>query len=160
MIVLLFAGSVFTSCKKNTTEPPSGCDTCTDTTHHICDTCNLNKDSLQRVRDSLAHAFVWTEYSIPGETNLTGVWVFGEKEILIIGNNIWKYNGTSFTQVHTLYNLKHTSLDNGWNGFNIFALSDREFWSVQGGQARYTPEGQGFDFYNFPTLNACWGVSN
>ena len=144
MIVLLFAGSVFTSCKKHTTEPPSGCDTCSDTTHHICDTCNLNQDSLQRVKDSLAHAFVWTEYSIPGETNLTGVWVFSPNNILIIGNNQWHYDGTKFTKIQTINNQNQIPLDGTWNGFNIFAFTDRDFWSVYGGQARYTSEGIGF----------------
>src|SRR5258708_6128778 len=92
-VITMLAGGMFTSCKKDPVSPPDTtkkkCDTCiTDTSHHPpCDTCNIDKDSA-------AHAFVWTEYlnKIPGETNLTGVWVFAPNDIMICANSLWHFD--------------------------------------------------------------------
>ncbi len=160
MVILLFTGSIFTSCKKHTTEPPSGCDTCSDTTHHNCDTCNLNQDSLQRVKDSLSHAFVWTEYSIPGESNLTGVWVFDSNNILIVGNYLWKYDGVSFIQLHGNNTTYHSSIDGILNGNSVFAFSPLDYWLVYGGVTLHTSNGKDFVDIRPGHTNASWGTSS
>ena len=156
---MLFAGGIFTSCKKQITGPPQDttkkkCDTCTtDTSHHPpCDTCNLNKDSL-------AHAFVWTEYinKIPGETNLTGVWVFGPNDIMICANSLYHFDGTNFTLIHANRNGSNTTLDGGLSGFNIFAFSKTEYWLVHGSIAFHTIDGLNFDDFRPGSSNACWG---
>ena len=159
MIAVLLTGG-FTSCKKHVTEPPSGCDTCSDTTHHICDTCNLNQDSLQRVKDSLAHAFVWTEYSIPGETNLTGVWVFDSTDIIIVGNFLWHFDGKTFTEIEAISSTTGIALSGALSGFSIFALSKKDYWLVHGSIAFHTTDGKYFEDIRPGTTNACWGTSS
>ncbi len=159
MIAILLTG-IFNSCKKHTTEPPSGCDTCSDTTRHPCDTCNLNQDSLQRVKDSLAHAFVWTEYSIPDESSLNGVWVFGANDIIIVGNYLWHYDGVSFTQLHGKDITFGSSLDGALSGFSIFAFSPLDYWLVYGNLALHTENGKDFEDIRPGGTNACWGTSS
>src|SRR5689334_2417682 len=98
VIAILLAGVFTSSCMHYPTTPPSDstkCDTCCDTCHKPCDTCNLN-------RDSLSHAFEWTEYTIPGESSLTGVWVFSDTDILVVGNALWYFNGTTFNDVQPI----------------------------------------------------------
>ncbi len=161
IITILLTGALLTSCNKHVTEPPSThCDTCGDTTHHACDTCNLNQDSLQRVKDSLAHAFVWTEYSIPGESNLTGVWVFGANDIIIVGNYLWHYDGVSFTQINARDDTHHSSLRGALSGYSIFASSRTDIWLVHGSDVLHSFDGVGFDDYRPGNANACWGTSS
>ena len=159
VITMLFAGGIFSSCKKHITEPPQDtthkCDTCCDTCHKVpCDTCNLNKDSL-------AHAFVWTEYinKIPGETNLTGVWVFGPNDIMICANSLYHFDGTNFTLIHANRNGSNTTLDGGLSGCNIFAFSKTDFWLIDGSISLHTKDGTNFDDFRPGSSNACWGSS-
>ena len=165
VITMLFAGGIFSSCKKHINGPPDDtshkCDTCCDTckkdtSHHPpCDTCNLNKDSL-------AHAFVWTEYinKIPGETNLTGVWVFGPNDIMICANSLYHFDGSNFTLIHCIRNgTNPVSMDGALNGNTIFAFSKTDFWLVHGSVAYHTIDGQHFDDFRPGTTNACWGSS-
>lgn len=156
-IPILIAGftltGAFTSCKKDPVS--SQCDTCkTDTTHHSCDTCNLNKDSL-------AHAFVWTEYidKMPGESNPTGVWVFGENDIYINGTYLWHFDGINFTRMSII--SKQTGIGFDLAGFNNFAFSKTDFWLVGGSIALHTTDGKNADD-NRPggVLTACWGTSS
>ena len=152
---LFLAGSTFTSCKKHITEPPQDtthkCDTChTDTTHHPCDTCNINKDSA-------AHAFIWKEYALPSETNLTGVWVFGNNDILIVGGGLYHFDGVKFTDLLPIRNGSNTSLDGALSGFNIFAFSKTDYWLVHGSIALHTTDGKYFDDFRPGAVNACWG---
>jgi len=137
------------SCKKDPVS--SHCDTCkTDTTHHQCDTCNLNKDSL-------AHAFTWKEFSISGESNLVGVWVFGQNDIYIVGNALWHFDGTNFTNVPAIRNGSNTTLNGALSGFSIFAFDKIEFWMVSGSIAFHTSDGKYFDDIRPGNVNACWG---
>src|SRR4051812_9868170 len=91
-----------------------------------CDTCGLNQDSLQKIKDSLAHAFTWTEYvnKLYGEANLTGCWVFSDTDIYIVGNSLWHYDGKSFAMVPAFdrtYN--NVTMNTALNGSNIFAFN-------------------------------------
>jgi hypothetical protein len=157
IIALLIAAGVFSSCRYNpvVTHPP--CDTC----NKPCDTCNLNQDSLQRIKDSLAHAFTWQQLSIPGETFLTGCWVFGPNDIYIVGNSLWHYDGVTFTLVPAIRTASNTTLNGALNGFHIFAFSKTDFWMIYSGIAFHTTDGQYFDD-NRPggVLNTCWGTSS
>ena len=155
----MLAGSVFTSCKKDPVSPPDTthhkCDTCCDTCTKPCDTCNLNKDSL-------AHAFLWTEYidKIPGEANLTGVWVFGPNDMIIVGGNLWHFDGTNFTDLLPIRNGSNTPMDGGLSGFSIFALSQTDYWLVHGSIAFHTSDGKHFDDNRKGAVNACWGTKS
>jgi hypothetical protein len=148
-IACLLAGAVI-SCKTHYPTQTKQCDTCSDTTHHPCDTCNLNQDSL-------SHAFAWTEYSIPGETNLTGVWVFGVNDIVIVGNSLWHYDGASFTVIHGKDFTHGVTLDGALSGFSVFAFSKKDYWLVHVSETLHTTDGLNFDNYRFGAVNACWG---
>ena len=157
IIGFVLAGSIFTSCKKHITEPPTGDTTHTDTTRHPCDSCNLNKDSL-------SHAFTWKEFTIPSETNLTGVWVFGANDMIIVANSLWHFDGVNFKLIHAIRNGTNTPLDGALNGCGIFAFSQTDFWLVYGGgggnSALHTTDGQHFDDLRLGLMNACWGTSS
>jgi hypothetical protein len=162
--VMLFAGGGFSSCKYTPVAPDTTkkkCDTCCDTCHkmdttkHGCDTCNIDKDST-------AHAFVWTELinKIPGETNLTGVWVFGPKDIYIVANSLWHYNGFSFSVVPAFdRTFNNVTMNGALNGHNIFAFSNIDFWMVYGSVTYHTSDGKYFDDFRVGSASACWGSS-
>ena len=157
LVGFMLAGSIFTSCKKDPVSPKP-CDTCTKP----CDTCNINQDSLTHIRDSVAHAFVWAEYinKIPGETNPTGVWLFSPNDIMICGNSLWHFDGTSFQMIDAIRNGSNTSLNFALNGCSIFAFSQTDFWLVDGGSALHTTDGHHFDDFRPGSDNACWGTSS
>src|SRR5579864_7803493 len=156
LAVFVLAGSS-SSCKKDPVSPDTThkCDTCSDTTHHPCDTCSLNKDSL-------AHAFTWTEYigKIRGEMNRTGVWVFGPNDISIVANSLWHFDGKNFTDLHPIRNGSNTPMDGGLSGFNIFALSETDYWLIHGSIAFHTSDGSTFDDNRKGSVNACWGLAS
>ncbi|MEI8134991.1 MAG: hypothetical protein WCH46_07950 [bacterium] len=169
--VIFLAGGVTTSCR-NYMPTQVHCDTCcdtckADTTHHPCDTCTKPCDTCAKPcdtcninRDSLSHAFEWSQFSIPGETNLTGCWVFGPNDILIVGNNLWHYDGVSFSLVPA-FDLTHNSvkLNGALSGYSIFAFSKTDFWLVHGSDVLHTNDGKYFDDYRPGAVNACWGSS-
>src|SRR5437870_5424174 len=120
LLAAIVLGGAWSSCKY---DPASGCDTCKkpcdtccDTCHKPCDTCNKPCDTCNIDKDSAAHAFIWTEYidKIPGETNLTGVWVFGPNDIMICANSLYHFDGTNFTMIHCIRNVVNAvSMDGG-----------------------------------------------
>ena len=155
-IVLVVAGSFLTSCHYNPVVVHQ-CDTCTkpcDTCTKPCDTCNLNKDSL-------AHAFIWTEYinKMPGEADITGCWVFGPNDIYMIGTNLWHYDGNTFTQIPSFYSDKPTIMVS-FADFTFFAFSKSDFWAVSGSIAFHTNDGKYFDRLQPGIVNSCWGASS
>jgi hypothetical protein len=157
IIGIFLAGGSFTACKKHATEPP------TDTSHKPCDTCNKPCDTCNLNKDSLAHAFTWQQLTIPQEASLTGVWVFGPNDILIVGNSLWHYNGSTFS-LQPAYDLTHhfVPMNGALNGSNIFALSRTDFWMVYAGLAYHTTDGSYFE-YLIPTggiIRAEWGTSS
>jgi hypothetical protein len=125
-----------------------------------CDTCNLNQDSLQKIKDSLAHAFEWTEYldKMPGETSPTGVWVFGPNDIYITGNHLFHFDGISFAEML----LKRISNGTGINVADdrLFAFSKTDFWIV-GGNAYHSVDGvHAEDLRPAIDIKSCWGTSS
>jgi hypothetical protein len=160
IVSILLIGAFTSSCRHYPTTPNDStkcdtcCDTChTDTTHHpTCDTCNKS--------DTTSHNFEWTEYNIPDESSLTGVWVFNDTDILIIGNALWHFNGTTFTDVKPTRNISNTQLSGALNGFNIFALSRSEYWMVHGSISFHTIDGKHFDDIRPGSSNSCWGSAS
>jgi hypothetical protein len=125
-----------------------------------CDTCNLNQDSLQKIKDSLAHAFEWTEYldKIPGETSPSGIWIFGPNDIYITGNHLFHFDGTSFTEML----LKRISNGTGINVADdaLYAFSKTDFWIV-GGNAYHSIDGvHAEDLRPAIDIKSCWGTSS
>ena len=159
-LVFVLAGGIFSSCKKHGTEPPQDtthkCDTCCDTCHKPpCDTCNIDKDSA-------AHAFTWTVYNIPSETNLTGVWVYGSNDIFVLGGTLWHFDGAIFADLQPRQNIVSgsISLDGALSGYNIFAVSQTDFWLVSGSDVLHTTNGKYFNDYRKGAVNACWGTKS
>jgi hypothetical protein len=161
VIGIMLTGAFTSSCRHYPTSPTdtTKCDTCcdtchTDTTHHPCDTCN-------KASDTTSHDFQWTEYTIPEESNLTGVWVFNDTDILIIGNILWHFNGNTFSDVKPIRNGSNTELSGALNGFTIFALSKLEYWMVHAGGsvAFHTIDGKHFDDIRPGATGAIWGSS-
>ena len=148
-LVFVLAGGVSSSCRYNPVINHP-CDTCTKP----CDTCNINQDSL-------AHAFTWQQLSIPGETSLTGCWVFSPNDIYIVGNSLWNYDGATFTLVPAILTKSGTTLNGAINGFNIFAFNKTDFWMVHSSGVLHTSDGKNFDLTQpGGIINACWGTSS
>ncbi len=149
VFAILIFGGAWSSCRYN------------PMVTHPCDTCNINQDSLIRIKDSLAHAFTWQQLSIPGEASLTGVWVFGENDIYILGSSLWHYDGATFTLVNILDRTHHTMLNGALADDGLFAFSKSDFWITSfGGEALHTSDGKNCDDYRFGGVNACWGTSS
>lgn len=156
IIAILLAGAFTSSCRHYPTTPPTDstkCDTC-------CDTCHTDTTQHPINVDSTSHDFEWTEYSIPGESSLTGVWVFNDTNILIVGNALWYFNGATFTDVKPIRNGSNTPLSGVLNGFNIFALNQFEYWMAHGSISFHTINGRDFDDIRPGNSNACWGSSS
>jgi hypothetical protein len=79
--------------------------------------------------------------------------------MIIVGNNLWHFDGTNSQKIHTIRNGTGNSLDDGWNGNSIFAFSQTEWWLVYGGIAMHTKDGAHFDDIRPGSSNACWGSS-
>jgi len=160
--ILIFAafiaGGMFSSCKKHTTEPPQ------DTTTHPCDTCNKPCDTCNLNKDSLSHAYIWKEYinAIPldNDMRLSSVWVFGSNDMIIVGDRLWYFDGTTFSPIDAVNNTYHTSMNGGLSGSNIFAFSKSDYWLVSGSIALHTSDGKYFDDNRKGAVNACWGTSS
>ena len=163
--VLMLAG-LFTSCKHYPTEPPHHCDTCCDTCHKHCDTCDTNKppcDTCNINKDSAAHAFVWTEYTLSDESSLTGVAVFGPNNIYVFGNNLHVFNGTSWNTYHPIVDGTSGRTVDFIDKY-VFSLNDN-YWVARGGII-YTSSNETVVTEYRLTFNelyggirACWGVS-
>ena len=151
VVGLVLAGGFSTSCKHYGTEPTdtSKCDTC----HKPCDTCNLNHDSL-------SHAFEWTEYTIDGETSLTGCWIFGDTDIRIVGNYLYKFNGVNFTKLSAYNVTRNMNMGGGWNGYNLFGFDSNDYWLASGSIVYHSVYGTHFEEFRPGNANACWGASS
>jgi hypothetical protein len=141
---LWIAGGISSSCSPYIANP--------------CDTCSLNQDSLEKIKDSLAHSFEWKQYSIPGEIEPSGVWVFGENDIYVTGNHLFHFDGISFTEIL----LKRISNGTGINVADdaLFAFSKTDFWIV-GGNAFHSIDGiHAEDLRPDIDIKSCWGTSS
>jgi hypothetical protein len=172
VVGLILAGGSFSSCKYQIVTPPDTthkCDTCCDTCIKPCDTCvkpcdtcNINKDSLQRVKDSLSHAFEWKEYPNPGDRDhhWSSVWVFGEKDIILVGDRLWHFDGQTFTGIDARNATTGTSMNGALSGSRIFALSKTDYWITHASAAFHTTNGSDFEDNRKGAVNACWGTSS
>lgn len=158
LAIFLVMGSL-NSCSE---DPPTGgkdsCDTCNvpcDTCEVPCDTCNIDKDSA-------AHAFTWTEYSIPGVSSLTGVAVYSDNKIYVFGEKLYLFNGTTFVEKKVF--VGSTTRSPNFADRYIFPLSPEHYWAVNYGGAYYGDAGFVDEYrdltpYSDGTLRACWGTS-
>jgi hypothetical protein len=158
--MVLLTGAFTSSCRHYPTSPTdtTKCDTCcdtchTDTTHHPCDTCN-------KASDTTSHNFQWTEYNIPQESNLSGVWVFDSSHILICGDRLWDFDGNSFAPRNARNSTHNTELNGGLSGANIFALSPTDIWLIDGSAVFHTKNGINFDDIRPGSTLAVWGLSD
>lgn len=150
------------SCSHYPTNPPSTkCDTC-DTTTHPCDTCNIDHDSA-------AHAFTWTEYTIPDVFNVTGVAVFGPNSIYAIGAKLYAFDGTSWQQQSVTINGK--SYLPLFTDKYFYGISETDYWAVSGDIAYHGRSKNTVDEYRLQTvgiydittdgpIRSCWGLSS
>ena len=152
---------ILSSCKHYPTAPPHPCDTCKppcdtcDTTHPPCDTCNIDKDSA-------AHAFNWTEYTLSDESSMTGVAVFGPNSIYVFGNNLHIYDGTTWKTTTSV--ITGTSIQVDFIDMNVFAFTANDYWVTRGNILLNGDENvvTQYRFTSGPihSLNASWGTSS
>lgn len=153
---MMFAGSL-TSCKHYPTDPPHHCDTC-DTTHPPCDTCDTTHppcDTCNRDKDSAAHAFIWTEYSIPNESSLSGAIVFDANNIFVLGSTLYSLNGGAWEKV---------GVGGGLADWFLYGFARNDYWIARGNIIFHGDESS-LQEYRFTSggihlLNACWGISS
>jgi hypothetical protein len=168
VIAFILTGALLCSCDSKITDNPcdtcnNPCDTCipcdTCDTTVPCDTCDTTKPTPNP--DSLAHAFTWQEFSISGETKLTGCRVFSDKKIYALGRSLYEYNGSTWDLLPL--RASGNPLSGGLADFRLFCLGPSDFWLVYGALVfhinddiygtRYEPPTDGF-------INACWGTSS
>lgn len=171
VISFVLAGALLCSCESKITDPPIcdtcdvPCDTC-DTTIIPCDTCDTTViipcdtcDTTKGDPDSLAHAFTWTEYSIPGEPNLTGCWVFNDNLIYAMGAYLYKFNGSVWIKEKVTY-YTPDPVEGYFADYSLFCNSPNDMWMVKGVAFNYK-EGKGYRLYPpAPGPRACWGTSS
>jgi hypothetical protein len=159
VIAFIALGAILSSCESKITDNPCDtcgipCDTC-DTTDP-CDTCDTTKGDP----DSLAHAFTWTEYTIPDEVKLTGAWVFNDNLIYVMGDKLWRWNGTIWEREKVF--IYQTQREAGFADDSYFALSPTDMWIV-GGIAYHYYDGSADEFRGdsvYRGARACWGISS
>jgi hypothetical protein len=160
VIGILLTGAFTSSCRHYPTSPTdtTKCDTCcdtchTDTTHHPCDTCN-------KASDTTSHNFQWTEYNIPQESNLSGVWVFDSSHILICGDRLWDFDGNSFSPRDARNSTHNSELNGGLSGAYIFSLSKTDIWLIHGSAVFHTKDGKNFEDIRPGSTTTGWGISD
>jgi hypothetical protein len=147
--MMVFIGG---SCKKDPPVGPPTCDTCkTDTTHH------------STPNDTTSHNFVWTQTTLPGEGILTGCWVFGPKAIYVVGGNIYKWNGTKWTDV-TPTDTKGRTLAGSLSGSSMFAFNEGDYWLTYAGVAYHVVDNTAIGYpqeqQNPHFTHSSWGTSS
>jgi len=147
LFLLLLVGG---SCKH---DPPTGI--------HTCDTCNIDTSHHTTSNDSTSHNFTWAQSTISGEAGLTGCWVFGPRNIYVVGGGVHKYDGVSWKNVSP--NSIHGSLDGLLSGSSMFAFSEGDYWLTDGFPIR-VGNGVGIehrmDSLGNPYLHSSWGTSS
>jgi hypothetical protein len=151
LALFLAVGSLY-SCSEN--PPTQGKDSC-DTCHVPCDSCDTTKPSSN---DTTSHDFIWTEYSIPEESNITGVWVFGQDSILLVGRYLYWFDGVNFTKRNPLIPPSRP-ISGALADYTLFAHTPDDYWLVHGSIAFHV-EGNTVTEYRPGSVNACWGTSS
>ncbi|MBS1903047.1 MAG: hypothetical protein JSS75_05025 [Bacteroidetes bacterium] len=92
---------------------------------------------------------------------MTGVWVFGPDDIYLVGNNLYRFDGSSFHQIHTRDSTHHVTMDGAMNGYSIFAFDTNHYWLIHyGGDAVHSLTNGVFEDFRPGQTNACWGQSS
>ncbi len=167
LLLALLAG--LGSCKKNPVAPKpdsTKCDTCNiDTNHHPCDTCG--HDTTHHTvgpNDTTSHNFAWTQYSLASEAGLSGCWVFGPKDIYVVGGSVWKYDGVMWRDVSPLSSRGY-SLKGKLSSFTLFAFTENDYWLTNGNILFHYDGSEAQDIRTdslsgSATLHSSWGTSS
>jgi hypothetical protein len=169
VILILLTGAFTSSCRHYPTTPNDStkcdtcCDTChTDTTPHPpCDTCNKS--------DTTSHNFEWTEYTIPSQSNISGIAVYGPNLIYAFHDKLYIFNGTTWIETKVTINGK-SYLPLFTDGY-VFGMSQEEYWVTVGGSIIYHGKKNKVDEFrldqirimNYPidgAVRSCWGPSS
>lgn len=164
LAIFLGIGSLYSCSENPPTQGKDSCDTCQvpcdtcevpcdtcDTTTHPCDTCNIDKDSA-------AHAYIWTQYTIPTESNLTGGYVASNNEIYVIGTYLYRFDGTSWNKVKVTVS---GGREIGFPDYSMFGISSSDMWMVKGSILyHYIGNGLADEYRQYEGIRACWGVSS
>jgi photosystem II stability/assembly factor-like uncharacterized protein len=154
---VLIAGLL--SCKSNPVTPTKPA----DTTQKPCDTCgDTTIYHVPGPNDTTSHNFVWRVYTIPNETTLSGCWVFGQNEIYVLGNSLYKMADTGWVDI-TPHDSRGYSLSGELAGFTFFALNDADYWFTRLGlifHAAGSTTAYSFGSQSGGPLNAVWGLSD
>jgi hypothetical protein len=124
-VMILLGGS----CKH---DPPVGPKTKCDTCITPCDTCHTDTTHHATSNDTSSHNFSWSQSSILGDAGLSGCWVFGPKDIYVVGGAVWKYDGAKWTNVSPT-DQRGVNLSGGLSGFSMFAQSESDYWLTYAG---------------------------
>lgn len=155
LAIFLGIGSLY-SCSEN--PPTQGKDSC-DTCEVPCDTCDTTKPSPN---DTTSHDFVWTQYNIPTESNLTGVSVFSDTEIYVIGSYLYKFNGIAWNRLDV--RQEGTGRQLAFPDWTLFSFSPTDYWVVKGiivhGHGLEATEYRNVSDTTFNGIKACWGTSS
>jgi hypothetical protein len=115
MITFILTGAIC-SCKDDPVTPkPGTCDTC------VCDTCDTTDTVIVTPNDTSSHDFVWTEYSLSGESSISGCWVFSDTEIWIAGRDFYKLKHGAWERVTVV-----------GSGTTIFGFTSTDAWFLYG----------------------------
>jgi len=164
MMIVLVAG-VMDSCSYHPVGPTPPCDTCCDTCHKPCDTCHAPCDTCPKAADTTSHNFTWTEMTIPTETTINNVCVFGPNDIWCSGSEMYHYDGMSWKKA--LFQVKGKSYyDGGLGCGTLFGLPDGTLWAAYAGIiVHFYPNSNTCDEYRAAVfgggfLYSSWGTSS
>jgi hypothetical protein len=143
LLVLIITGG---SCKKDPTGPP------------VCDTCNVDTTHHPTPNDTTSHTFTWSQSTLSGEGILTGCWVFGPKNIYVVGGSIWKWNGTNWNEDTVQWS--RGTLHGLLSGSSLFAFSEKDMWITNGGVVLHVVGSYAVRFDVGGSLHSSWGTSS
>jgi hypothetical protein len=154
---------VINSCSYHPIDPKPPCDTCCDTCHKPCDTCQTPCDTCPKAADTTSHNFTWTEMTIPTETTINNVWVFGPTDIWCSGSSLYHCDGTAWSPP-LLFQAQSRKVG-GLGGGALFGLSDGSFWMCDGSIVEHCFPATKTAIEYRPNifggfLHACWGTSS
>jgi len=158
-VIVLGALLIFGSLNSCSEDPPTGGKDSCDTCHVPWDTCDTTKPSTN---DTTSHDFIWTEYSIPTESNLTGCWVFDDTTIYVNGTRLYMYDGGKWTRKPLP--IRITTREAALADYPFFAFSKDDMWFTKGILYHYTngvvDEYRNVSDTTFNGIKACWGTSS
>ncbi|HEY6170920.1 MAG TPA: hypothetical protein VIX80_01555 [Candidatus Kapabacteria bacterium] len=152
--LFLLYGSL-NSCSEDPVKPCDTCKTPCDTCAP-CDTCDTTKPTPS---DTTSHDFIWTEYTIPTEVNLTGVYVHSDTEIFVIGSYMHRFDGKVWSRIDV--RQEGTGRQLAFPDWTMFGLGSSDMWIVHGGIVdHYIGNSKAVEYREFGYTTACWGTSS